>query len=426
MQAVPTSSDVIIIGAGPAGAVAAALLVNRGYSVTVLERQTFPRFSIGESLLPQCMEILQQANLLTAVEAAGFQFKNGAAFHWDGRYSDFNFEEKFTPGFGTTYQVQRAVFDKVLADEAERQGANIFYQHEIVAVHKTNTGFNELEVKNEKGEVAKVSAKFVLDASGFGRVLPRLLDLEYPSHFPQRTSLFTHIEDNIKDANYDRNKILVNVHPTMPDVWYWLIPFSNGRCSVGVVAESVLFERTPGDAKDQLKQMLRQEPRLKRLLQQAVFDTPVNSIAGYACNVKSLHGEGFALLGNAGEFLDPVFSSGVTIALKSAQLATAALDKQLQGQAVDWQTEYAVPLQKGVNTFRHFVEAWYDGRLHHIIFARNPSREVKAMISSVLAGYAWDQQNPYVSQTLRRLNVLAEFCRRDNEEPDNLSLNATP
>lgn len=418
--------DIVIIGAGPSGAVAAALLVNRGYKVTVFERQTFPRFSIGESLLPQCMEILQEANLLNAVKAAGFQFKNGAAFHCDGRYSDFNFEQKFTPGFGTTFQVQRATFDKVLADEAERLGANILYQHEIVAMTPSDKGINTLQVKGPDGKVSNVEATFVLDASGFGRVLPRLLDLEYPSHFPQRTSLFTHIEDNIADANYDRNKILVCVHPKMPDVWYWLIPFSNGRCSVGVVAESSFFERMPGDEKDQLKQMLRQEPRLKRLLQHAVFDTQVNKIVGYACNVKSLHGPGFALLGNAGEFLDPVFSSGVTIALKSAQLAVKALDRQLQGQLVDWQTEYAVPLQKGVGTFRHFVEAWYDGRLHHIIFAQNPSREVRAMISSILAGYAWDQKNPYVSQTQRRLNVLSEFCRRDNDDLSGLQLNATP
>ena len=127
-------SDIIIIGAGPSGAVAAALLRKNGYQVTILEKQHFPRFSIGESLLPQCMEFLEEANMVSAIEEAGFQYKNGAAFHFDGRNSAFDFREKFSPGWGTTFQVQRAHFDHLLAKEAEKQGADIRYGHEITEV----------------------------------------------------------------------------------------------------------------------------------------------------------------------------------------------------------------------------------------------------------------------------------------------------
>jgi flavin-dependent dehydrogenase len=122
-------------------------------------------------------------------------------------------------------------------------------------------------------------------------------------------------------------------------------------------------------------------------------------------------GTNYALLGNAGEFLDPVFSSGVTIALKSASMAAALVDRQLKGDAVDWVNEYEVPLRKGIDVFRVFVNAWYDLRLQHIIFYPRQLPDVKAMICSVLAGYAWDKDNPYVVACERRINVLSEICR---------------
>jgi flavin-dependent dehydrogenase len=146
------------------------------------------------------------------------------------------------------------------------------------------------------------------------------------------------------------------------------------------------------------------------LLRNAHWDTPVRQLTGYAANVKSLHGRGFALLGNAGEFLDPVFSSGVTIAFKSASLAVELLERKLAGQAVDWQNEFALPLKAGIDTFRAFVESWYRGAFQRIIFHANPPREVRRMITSILAGYAWDTSNPFVRDTERRLAALEELC----------------
>ena len=117
--------QVVVIGAGPSGAIASALLHARGRDVLVLERQRFPRFSIGESLLAHCLDFVDEAGMLAAVEAAGFQYKNGAAFARGERYADFDFAERYTPGRASTYQVERATFDKLLADEAERQGVSI-------------------------------------------------------------------------------------------------------------------------------------------------------------------------------------------------------------------------------------------------------------------------------------------------------------
>jgi flavin-dependent dehydrogenase len=401
-------NKIIIIGAGPSGSIAGALLSNLGYQVTILERQLFPRFSIGESLLPQCMEFIKQAGMMDAVVNAGFQFKNGAYFVYGDKHTAFNFEEKFSIGMGTTFQVQRASFDHILAKEAVRMGVDIRWQMEVTAVDFSGDK-PTLEVADLSGNVTTFEADFVLDASGFGRILPRLLNLESPSGFPVRKALFGHIEDHIDNTQFDRNKILITVHPQHKDVWFWLIPFSNGRSSIGVVAEANFYSNGPNEV--MLRNLINQDSNLSKVLKNAVFDDTINSIVGYSANVKSLYGNGYALLGNAGEFLDPIFSSGVTIAMKSASLAAAILDRQFKGETVDWQTEYAKPLQRGVNTFRVFVDAWYEGRFQDAIFHPKQQPEVKAMICSILAGYAWDEANPYVKNARSRLDTLVELCR---------------
>lgn len=402
-------AQVVIVGAGPAGSVAAGLLRKRGIAVLVIEKETFPRFSIGESLLPQSMAYIEEAGMLQAVVEAGFQYKNGAAFARGDRYTDFDFRDKFSPGWGTTYQVQRAHFDDVLIREAQRQGAEVRFRHVVEAVDVSGAQ-PVVTVRGEDGERYAVQADFLLDASGFGRILPRLLDLESPSNFPVRAAIFTHVADGIPVGAFDRNKIRVGVHPEHDDVWYWTIPFSNGRCSQGVVAEKAFLDRYEGDEMTKLRALVGEEPGLAALLKDANWDTPARQIVGYSANVRSLWGNGYALLGNAGEFLDPVFSSGVTIAFKSASLAAACLARQLAGDKVDWETEYARPLKAGVDCFRVFVEAWYEGRFQRLIFHPDAPPDIRGMISSILAGYAWDTSNPFVADARRRLGVLEQFC----------------
>ncbi|MCF7495605.1 tryptophan 7-halogenase [Vibrio sp. L5-1] len=408
------STQVVIIGAGPSGSIAASLLHKKGIDVRVIEKSLFPRFSIGESLLPACMEVIEQAGMSEAVADANFQFKDGAAFRKNGVYTAFNFEDKFSAGPGTTFQVQRGAFDKVLADTAEAQGVTIDYQHELMGINFTEDS-TILDVQVLDGERYQLEAQYVLDGSGFGRVLPKMLDLEEPSSLPPRKAIFTHINDHISevdtDLEYDRNKILISVHPTNPDVWYWLIPFSNGVSSFGIVGEPKFFESYPEDKIAAIKQLATEEPGLAEILANAKYPNPAGEIGGYSANVKHLATDKYALLGNAGEFLDPVFSSGVTIAMKSAQFAVECVEKQLNGEKVDWERDYADPLMVGVNTFRTYVEGWYSGTLQDVIFYQDPNPKIKQMVCSILAGYAWDQSNPYVKESKRRLTTLSEICR---------------
>ncbi|HEY9103767.1 NAD(P)/FAD-dependent oxidoreductase [Chitinimonas sp.] len=401
-------TEILIIGAGPAGSVAAGLLRKQGRQVLVIEKEQFPRFSIGESLLPQSMAYIEEAGFLRDVVEAGFQYKNGAAFRRGEQRTAFDFRDKFSEGWATTYQVQRADFDHVLAKAAEKAGAEIRYRHQVVSVDVAGER-PSVNVLSPEGETYQVCARFLLDASGFGRILPRLLDLETPSAFPVRGAYFTHIEDHIPVGSFDRNKILVSVHPEHVDVWFWTIPFSNGRCSQGVVARTEFLERYSGTETERLRAIIAETPTLAHLLKDAVWDTPARKLTGYAANVKSLWGKGYALLGNAGEFLDPVFSSGVTIAVKSASLAAAAIAREFEGEPVDWEADYAKPLKAGVDTFRAFVESWYDGGFQKVIFHENGAPEIRRMISAILAGYAWDRSNPYVAEP-RRLKTLEQLC----------------
>ena len=401
--------EVLIIGAGPAGAVAAGLLRQLGRQVLVLEQEQFPRFAIGESLLPQSMEYLEQAGMLRAVQQGGFQLKNGAAFGRGEQYVEFDFSEKHSPGWSTTYQVQRARFDHLLASEAERQGAEVRYRHRVVAVD-LNAGRACVTATDQDGKNYHVEAGFLLDASGFGRVLPRLLHLEIPSKFPARAAIFTHIEDRITTADFDRNKILITVHPERDDLWYWLIPFADGHCSVGAVGEPGIVIDQARSETETLRNLVQQAPVLRRWLARASWDTPARKLVGYSANVKSLCGRGYALLGNAGEFLDPIFSSGVTIAFKSSSLAVKALEREFRGEKVDWNAEFETPLNRGINTFRAFVESWYRGDFQRIVFFAKPPAQIRRMLSAILAGYVWDETNPYVRDTRRRLAALGRLC----------------
>ena len=405
----PNHFDVIVIGAGPAGSLAATRLVQEGLKVAILEKSTFPRFVIGESLLPQAMVFLDRAGLLPKVEEAGFQYKDGANFGVGGHFSSIDFSEKFSEGPSTTFQVPRDQFDTLLADAAAEAGVDVRFKRDVSDIR-----FDENEVvisgRDPDGDF-QLTARFVVDASGYGRVLPRLMNLDEPSDFPVRHALFTHIDDQLDDHKFDRNKILITVHPECRDIWYWLIPFANGKSSVGVVVPPERIKSYSGSNSEKLWSLVSEAGELQALLEGARETRPVGEIAGYSTQVSRLAGPQFALLGNAGEFLDPVFSSGVTIAFKSADLLVDPLMRQLNGETVDWELDFAQPLQTGVDCFRVFVEAWYRGDLQNVIF--NPPSDtnpIKQMIVSILAGYAWDEKNPFVTQGRRYLDMVAQQC----------------
>lgn len=402
-------SDIGIIGAGPAGAVAACLLRQLGYSVTLLEKLQFPRFVIGESLLAQSLQTLEKAGCLAAVETCGYQRKAGARFKENDTYADIIFNQKFSEGPGYAYHVKRADFDKLLADCAVEKGAEIYYQHTVTAINAACNN-SRIDFVDEAGEAGRLDCRFILDASGYGRVLPRLLGIDKPSTLPARASLFSHITDHIPaDSPHQRDRTLITVHPTQKDVWYWLISFADGTSSIGAVGNADYLASFQAQGLDGLKAIIAEDKALAQITANSQFADWHKSINGYSGSVSDFHGDGFAVLGNAGEFLDPVFSSGVTAALYSSDLAVTAVDKTLRGEAVDWQSDYTDTLLVGIEVFRRYVDAWYDGSLQRVIFSQDKNAQVTEMIASILAGYAWDTDNPFVKEG-KRLQAVAALC----------------
>lgn len=401
----PRSCDVLVIGAGPAGSSSAALLSQAGYSVAVVEKQNFPRFVIGESLLPHCMDLLAEANLLEAVRARDYIIKRGALFLRGDDRCDFNFRDQHTNGWDHTWQVPRADFDKTLADAVAARGVPFAYEQEVTAVDLSSKP--KATVVDREGHAQEISARFVIDASGYGRVLPRLLSLDAPSNFPQRKAVFTHLRGDRRPEGPEVNRIWV----VLPKggAWVWIIPFSNGVTSYGVVGDSGVFAQFPADSGACLRAVIASDHNLARLVD-TEFIFPPRVIEGYACSVKRVHGDNFCLVGNATEFLDPVFSSGVTLALASANRASKAVMRQLAGESVDWESDYARPMKLGTNVFRTYVSTWYDGTLPRIFFSPVVAESVKRMICSVLAGYVWDESNPFVAQHERKVAQVARLA----------------
>jgi flavin-dependent dehydrogenase len=399
-----TETDVLIIGAGPAGTVAAASLHRDGFRPLVIEKHHFPRFVIGESLLPRTMDLLKEVDLLDAVEAKKFIHKTGAVFRRGEQVCDFDFMNQSGDGWKYTFHVPRAEFDKTLADTVAARGVQMLFGSGVKGVTFPNN-HAAVTIENDQGERSQINARFVLDCSGYGRVLPRLLDLEAPSKYPMRESLFAHVTGDKRPVGRDEGKIWICMH--QGGAWIWIIPFSDGKTSVGVVAEPEFLAKYPGDTEAQLRAVLMSEPNTATRLRDMQIVFQPQRIKGFACSVKTLFGPRFALAGNATEFLDPIFSSGVTLAMESGLRAAQVAARQLRGESVDWQTEYADHVMQGVNTFRAYVTAWYDDRFPTILFAAQRNPGVMSQICSVLAGYVWNRSNPYVSQAERALKALA-------------------
>jgi len=400
--------DVLVIGAGPAGTVAASWLKKQGYEVTILEKEKFPRFQIGESLLPCCMEHLEQAGLLEAVTAKNFQKKTGAAFMRGEKRCEFLFSEQFTQGWTWTWQVKRADFDLTLAEAAKANGVDVNFECEVLAVNAGNDT-QITDYKDIEGKVHQIESRFIIDSSGYGRVLPRLFDLSKPSAFTPRGAVFSHLED-INRTEKTSNNIFVHSFDDNRS-WIWAIPFSDGSTSVGIVSDKEKIVEFAANGGEKYKEFIQNFDDLKGRFANSELKFEPKNILGYSIGVNKMYGDGFVLSGNSTEFLDPIFSSGVTFATASGLLSAKMTHRYLQGENVDWKTDYEDVIQKGIDVFRSYVSGWYSGDFQTIVFTELIDPTIKNQICSVLAGYVWDKSNPFVKKHDTILPTLAKVIK---------------
>lgn len=397
-------TDVLVIGAGPAGAVAASILHKKGHKVTVLEKQRFPRFVIGESLIPSCMEGLDEAGFIPALKAAEFQLKTGAIFTFEKEQCEFDFGTNFTDGWSWTWEVKRAEFDNILTDELSKNGVDVRFECTVTDVSIDDAGHSTTIFQNERGETETIHAKFIVDASGYGRVLPRLFNLDMESGAPIRTALFGHVQPKNPRTGDARNLIIIGSHHS--NVWSWEIPFSDGTTSVGFVGERTLESVEGLETEAQFRTWMDTLSEGNERLTEAETLMDPKVIQGYSSASKQFFGKGYVLVGNSFGFVDPVFSSGVTIATTSGAKAANLVNDHLAGKQVDWQTDYTDFIQQGVDVFKAFVNYWYDGSLRKIFFTSEENPTLKKQICSILAGYVWDQENSLVRK-YKRIPSLA-------------------
>lgn len=411
------NTDVLVIGAGPSGTVAASIIRQAGLNVRIVEKMQFPRFVIGESLLPRCLESLDEAGFLPALNRRDFQVKSGAKFVRNGEICDFTFQEQHTDGWRNAWQMPRAEFDLVLANECERMGIPVSYQHEVTAIEFAKDGSSMTTIQPKDGEPYQISARFIVDGSGYGRVIPRLFGLERPSSMPPRKALFSHVTDPLRLQQEEPSRIVVYVH--QENCWIWTIPFASGITSVGFVSAPEFFDKYSGSPEEQFRAMLQDVPELAFRFKDVALQFEPRTLQSWSVTTDTFYGNGFVLTGNVTEFLDPIFSSGVTLAAVSAQTAAKLVVKHLNGEPVDWEKDYKEHLMQGVDVFRTYVNAWYDGTLFKIFFADVKNDTFKRQICSVLAGYVWDMSNPFVRNHERSVKSLAHYLEMAAEQHNN-------
>jgi flavin-dependent dehydrogenase len=404
-----TECDVLIIGGGPAGSIAAKKLADKGYSIVVIEKVKFPRFVIGEALLPRCNQLLEEAGMLDEVTRAGFQFKGGVAF--ENEKNDLkivHFEQNMGQAHNSSFQVRREIFDEILLDEAKNAGAQVIMESEVTGYDENR---NIVTVIHKDRCEEKYHAKKVIDASGYGRVLPRLLDLDSQSPLKLRDAIFCRVKNDIRPDDGTEGYIYVYIVGNN-DAWIWNIPLNETETSVGIVCSDVYYRSFNMNEDQFWDHIIEKNSQSRQRYRNAEKINDVGFIGGYSANVTKMFGKNFVMVGNATEFLDPVFSSGVTLALESGAKVADLIMEEFQGEEVDWQREYQDYMMIGVNVFREYVEAWYDGRLQSILFSNKlTSDKMERKIISVLSGYVWDEKNMFVHSPTESVNAIYEILK---------------
>lgn len=407
------SIDVLIIGAGPSGCVSASYLINNGVNVKIVEKTKFPRYVIGESLLPRCMDHFEEVGLLDCLKKQNFEVKSGARFLRNGAVCNFDFSQKHTKGWDWTWQVPRDDFDNTLAVEVQKKGVQIDFESEVIdVVFKDN--YSVTTIKDKNGELKKIKAKFIIDSSGYGRVLSRILKLDKASSLPKHSSIFAQVKDSRKPKGKEGTLITFDIIETQ--VWFWAIPFSNGNTSIGFVGPSEFINSFKGTPKEQISEMLKLSTHYCSRFENLPFLFEPKIIRNFSKSVTKLYGNGFVLTGNSSEFLDPVFSSGVTFATESGLLASKLILKELNNEQVDWEIDYTAYISKGVAVFRTYIEEWYNGNLQKLFFHQPENKEIKKQICAVLAGYVWDETNPFITKHKRIVESVAHLIDLEVEK----------
>jgi flavin-dependent dehydrogenase len=380
--------DVVVIGGGPGGSTTATLLAERGHRVVLLEKDTHPRFHIGESLLPANLPLLEKLGVAKEVEEIGM-LKRGATFvsPWHDHVAGFRFTDALDKSMPFAWQVRRSQFDEILFRRAARAGAET---RERVRVREVDLGDRErgprVSATDAEGNELSWQAKFVVDASGRDTFLGNRLKLKRKNPDHQSAAIFGHFRNARRDVGETEGNIIIT---WFDHGWYWFIPLKDGITSVGAVVWPYYMRSRKKPVREFLMDTLALSAELADRLKDAELVEEPTATGNYTYESSDCQGENFVMVGDAFAFVDPMFSSGVMLATNSGFAATEVVDARLKGDRSaerGARARFNWVMRRGPKEFSWFIYRVTNPNLRDIFMTPHERFDIKASVISVLAG----------------------------------------
>jgi flavin-dependent dehydrogenase len=384
--------DAIVVGGGPAGSTCAHLLARAGKKVLVLEREAFPRFRIGESLLPYSTPIFARLGVLDELKEK-YQRKYGAFFSEEGKEGTRKvvFADGITKGYGLAFQAKRADLDQMLLDAARRAGAEVRFQWKVTAFRKSGDRVEGVVAQGPDGRVSEISSRIVVDATGRQALGARGASSTVPEEKLRRGALFAHFRNVPRGQEETEGDIRMVV---FDKGWWWFIPFSDSTWSVGVVAG----EMPPGaDIQEKYEALIQNTETVRERLKNSERITPVMAESDYSYSVRSIAGDGYVAIGDAAGFLDPIFSSGVFLAMSTGEKAADEIVRVLARRdtvRADDLNRYERFARRGFKEFRRYVVGFYNPGFRDVFYQHPPVKWLYTSVTSILAGGVFTRNFP--------------------------------
>lgn len=382
------ATDAVVIGGGPAGSTVSTLIAQRGYKVQLFEREMFPRFHIGESLIPETYWVLKRLNMLDKMKSSPFIKKYSVQFVSEsGRISEpFYFVDHKPHDCSRTWQVLRSEFDQLMLNNAREHGVDV---HEGVRVLEvlfdSANRATGVRIQGPNGESRDVGARVVVDASGQSAMLSNRFKTRVVDPKLKKAALWTYFEGAYRDTGRDEGATMV-LQTKGKKGWFWYIPLHNNIVSVGVVAEFDYLFKGRGEHEQIYQEELDRCPAVKQRVAQGKRVAEFRATKDYSYRSTVASGEGWVLVGDAFGFLDPLYSSGVLLALKSGELAADAIVEGFEKNDLSAKQlgHWAPGFTRGMERMRRLVCEYYDGFSFGKFVRRYP--QYKGHLTDLLIG----------------------------------------
>ena len=394
MQPVSRECEVFVIGGGPAGSTIAALLAQRGHDVVVCDKDTHPRFHIGESLLPQNLELFERLGIRDKVEQIAM-VKHGAEFvaPTDDAPITYEFHDAFDKRWPYAYQVRRSQFDHLLLDNARERGAKVHEGARVRAVEFAIDGPTTLQVEHDDGTRSQWRAQFLVDASGRDTFLANLLGFKRRNRKHASAAIYGHFTDaqRLPGAAEGNISIFWFAHG-----WFWFIPLKDGTTSVGAVCWTYYTKQRKTDPTQFLMDTIALCPPLAERLRDAKITEPATATGNYSYESTRMTGDRYLLVGDAWAFVDPVFSSGVYLAMNSAALGADAVEQMLRdpASAPRVAAQFDRDVRRGLRTFSWLIYRMTNPIIQQLVLHPRNVLRVQDAVTSLLAGQVFEGVGP--------------------------------